>query len=222
MKHLFLAGLICTFFATAHAQVSVTTGLNLSKYSYPADPADLSSRQTIAAFNVGLRYRNPLSEKVSLQPELGFTQKGAVKYPAYPIGFTGPLKYVNRLSYLQLSLPAVASFSLSDTDDEGEPKFEVGAGPYVAGLVRAAVTIVEFDDSRTTTKYSIGSASSDAFRRLDYGLRAVTGFRLLRSVGIHIHYEIGFKNIESNPALKPIRNRNFSLNLSWMFGHTKN
>jgi hypothetical protein len=220
MKQLSLISLLTVFFVTAHAQLSVTGGLNLSKYSYPADPGDLSSRKAIAAFNAGLRYRKPLSEKISLQPEFGFTQKGARKYPTYPIGFTGPMKYVNRLSYLQLAVPAVASFSLSDMDEEGDPKFEIGAGPYVAGLMKAAVTIVEFDDSRTTTRYSIGNSSSAAFRRLDYGLRAVTGFRLLRSIGIHVHYEIGLKNIEPNPAFKPIKNRNFSLNLSWMFGHT--
>ncbi|MET0465460.1 MAG: porin family protein [Chitinophagaceae bacterium] len=221
MKQLFLIILFTVCYASAHAQVSVTAGMNLSKYSYPADPAELSSRKAIAAFNAGVKYRKPLSEKISLQPEFGFTQKGAQKYPAYPIGYTGPMKYVNRLNYLQLAFPVVASFTLSDMDEEGDPKFEIGAGPYLAGLTKAAVTIVEFDDSKTTSRYSIGSSSAAAFRRMDYGLRVATGFRLPRSVGIHLQYEIGLRNIEPNRAFKTIRNRNFSLNLSWMFGHGK-
>jgi hypothetical protein len=220
MKQLSLIILVSMFFTAAHSQISITAGLNLSKYSYHADPSDLSARKAVAAFNAGLNYRKLLSEKISLQPEFSFTQKGARKYPTYPIGFTGPMKYVNRFSYLQLAVPVMASLGLSDMDDESNTKFEFGAGPYVAGLIKATVTAVEFDDSKTTTNYSIGSSSSDAFRRLDYGLRVMTGFRLLRSIGIHAQYEMGLKNIEPNPSFKPIKNRNFSLNLSWMFGRT--
>lgn len=58
------------------------------------------------------------------------------------------MKYTNKLNYLQLNLPVVATFPVSDEID-----YEIGAGPYASYLLSGKSTIEEFDGS--TSSYTI-------------------------------------------------------------------
>lgn len=213
-------------FATAailhsHAQIGITAGMNLSKYSIKADPADLTDRKAVVSWNAGLHYRQSISKIAALQPELAWTGKGGQAYPTYPIGYTGPMKYVNRLGYLQLTLPVMLDLSLPSMDDNDNFRIDIGAGPYAAALLKATVTAVEFDDSKAASNYTIGNDATDGFKRMDYGIRYIAGFTLLQALGVHLQFDQGFRNIEPNPAYRAIKARNFSVNLSWQFGGTK-
>ncbi|MET0392561.1 MAG: outer membrane beta-barrel protein [Chitinophagaceae bacterium] len=221
MKKVIFLAFATTAIIHSHAQTGITAGMNLSRYSIKADAADLTDRKAIMSWNAGIYYRKPLSKIAALQPELAWTGKGGQAYPFYPIGYTGPMKYVNRLGYLQLTVPVMLDLSLPSMDDNDNFRIDIGAGPYAAALLKATATAVEFDDSKATSDYTIGKDASNGFKRMDYGMRYIAGFTMLQSLGAHLQYDQGFRNIEPNPAYRAIRARNFSVNLSWQFGDKK-
>lgn len=221
MKKILLLAFTTLSIIYSHAQIGITTGMNLSRYSIKTDPSDLADRKAIISWNAGLWYRQSISKIVAFQPELAYTVKGGQVYPFYPIGTTGPMKYANRLGYLQLTVPVMLDLSLPSMDDNDNFRLDLGAGPYAATLLKATVTAVEFDDSKATSDYTIGKDASDGFKRMDYGIRCIAGFTLLKTLGVHLQFDQGFRNIEPNPAYPAIKARNFSVNLSWQFGGKK-
>jgi hypothetical protein len=217
MKNVLILLLFAGFGLQSQAQVGITAGMNLAKYTYKQDPTDLTSRKALMSYNVGIHYHQAISEKWFVLPELSYTTKGARNYPSYPIGYTGPMKYLNRLNYVQLAAPVMLSVPLTDGLDDNATTFEIGGGPYIGVLTKATLTSVEFDDSKSTQQYKIGNKSSDGFKRTDYGLQFITGTRIFSKIGVHFRYEFGLNNIEPNTANKQIKNRNASLNVSWLF-----
>ncbi len=208
MKKICVTILLLMLSLNALAQLGISAGLNLAKYSYSEESFDVS-RKSIVAYNIGVQYKKALSEKFYLLPEIGYTVKGANVYMTYPIGFTGPMKYTNRLNYLQFTLPVVGAFAL---DDEDQYDFEIGLGPYAGYLLSAKQKVEEFDGSTSESKFS-----SDAFNRMDYGLQFSTGFRMSKQLGLHFKNDLGLSNIEPESGNPVIRTRNFSVNLSWIF-----
>ncbi len=206
-KSLYTAALLLLS-SSVFAQMGITAGMNLSKYHFGEKRFE-EDRKQILTGNVGLQYKKIVTEKLFLLPELGYTQKGTTVYYSYPIGYTGPMKIVNRLNYIQLTLPAYLTLPLSDEYD-----FEIAAGPYLAYLLGATQKTVEFDDSSTKDKFA-----EDAFKKTDIGLHLATGLRLGKKLGMHFRYDLGLININGIPNTPSVLNRNFSINMSWIFAH---
>ncbi len=97
----------------------------MAKYKYAEEVFDVH-RKTILSYNFGIQYRKSLTEKLYLLPELGYTVKGTRIYYDYPIGYTGPMKRINHLNYIQLAVPVVLAIPISDGCD-----FEMGTGPFL-------------------------------------------------------------------------------------------
>ncbi len=192
--------------ASAYAQLGITAGANIGKYHYGESCFDVH-RKILLSFNAGLQYKKKLNGHLFLLPELSFTQKGTRVYYDYPIGYTGPMKNTNRLSYIQFTLPAVAVIPISDELD-----FEIGGGLYVAYLVKATQQTFEFDGSSTKLNFTSG-----AFKKMDAGLHITTSFRMGKKLGLHFSYDFGFLNIEGMSNNPSVKNRNFSINMSWLF-----
>jgi hypothetical protein len=203
----FLIALALTGCASgALAQIGITAGMNLAKYSYAQKRFDVH-RKSILGYNFGVQYKQRLSEKWFLLPELSYALKGARVYYDYPIGATGPMKDVNRFQYLQLNLPVVLALPISDAFD-----FEVGAGLFAACLLKATQKTVEFDDSYATRSFASGD-----LKKMDAGLSFTTGFRMSKMLGLHFSYNLGLVNIQQQASAPTARTRNFSINLSWIF-----
>lgn len=208
MKRLLYFILSLTLPFCSFAQFGITSGINLSRYTYPVKKFDVH-RKPILAYNIGIMYKKSLSEKIFVLPELGFTKKGTRVYYDYPIGYTGPMKHVNTLSYLELKLPVVARLPLTDEYD-----FEIGVGAYAGSLINAKQKTVEFDGSSITEKFREGS-----FKKIDAGIHFTTGFRMGKTFGLNVGYDLGLMNIEGKSENPSIKTRCFSLNLSWIFSH---
>lgn len=208
MKKIYFTIAIFILSLNAFAQIGITAGLNLAKYSYSEESFNVE-RKSLMSYNFGIQYKKSLSEKFYLLPELEYTVKGANVYMSYPIGETGPMKNTNKLNYLQLTLPVMGAFAL---DDEGTYDFEIGLGPYAGYLLSAKQKVEEFDGSTSESKFS-----SDALKRMDYGLQFSTGFRMSKQLGLHFKYDLGLANIEPESGNPAIKTRNFSINLSWIF-----
>jgi hypothetical protein len=198
-----ILGLLCL---ASTAQFGITAGMNLASYSYAETRFDVH-RKSLLAYNAGLIYKKELSGKAFLLPELNYALKGARVYYDYPIGFTGPMKNVNKFQYVQLNLPVVLGLPLSDEVD-----YEIGAGLFAACLVNAAQKTVEFDGSYQTRDFAAGD-----LKKLDTGLHFTTGFRMSKIVGFHFTYDLGLMNIQGHSYDPVAKTRNFSMGMSWLF-----
>lgn len=206
MKKFAYTILLLALCSVSYAQFGITVGANMGKYSYGESRFDVH-RKMLLAFNAGLQYKKELNEKIFLLPELSFTQKGTRVYYDYPIGYTGPMKNTNRLNYIQFTLPAVAALPLSD-----ELEYEIGGGLYAAYLMKATQETFEFDGSSTKDDFTAGE-----FKKMDAGLHLTTGFRMGKKLGLHFNYDLGLMNIGGINDDPSIKNRNFSINISWLF-----
>ncbi|PSK91566.1 porin family protein [Taibaiella chishuiensis] len=190
----------------AYAQLGITAGANIGKYHYGESRFDVH-RKVLLSFNAGLQYKKKLNGHLFLLPELSFTQKGTRVYYDYPIGYTGPMKNTNRLNYIQLTLPVMAAIPVSDDLD-----YEIGGGLYMAYLVKAIQQTFAFDGNSAKHDFTSG-----AFKKLDVGLHLTTGFRMGKKLGLHVHYDFGLTNIEGLSNSPSVKNRNCSINMSWLF-----
>lgn len=206
MKKTIYTLLILALCTSTQAQFGITAGANIGKYSYGENRFDVH-RKILLAFNTGLQYKKVLNEKTFLLPEVGFTQKGSRVYYDYPIGYTGPMKNTNRLNYIQLTLPVIAALPISDELD-----YEIGGGLYTALLMKATQQTFEFDGSSTKRDFTAGS-----FKKMDAGLHLTTGFRIGKKLGLHLNYDFGLMNIEGDSNNPSVKNRSFSINMSWLF-----
>jgi hypothetical protein len=167
MKKLILTITLIGFFFGAFAQLGINGGVNLAKYSYAETRFDVH-RKSILAYNFGIQYKKELTEKLFLLPELSYSVKGSRIHYDYPIGFTGPMKEVNKFQYVQFNLPAIAALPINDEID-----YEIGGGLFAAYLLKAAQKTVAFDDSNVTRSFASGD-----LKKMDVGLHFTTGFRM--------------------------------------------
>lgn len=211
MRKALLTLLTTTACITAsHAQIGITAGMNLAKYSYSEVRFDVH-RKSILAYNFGVFYKKELAGKLSLLPALNYSLKGARVYYDYPIGFTGPMKNVNKIRYLQFTLPAIITFPISDEID-----FEIGGGLFAAYLLKASQKTVEFDDSYVISDFARGD-----FKKMDVGLHFTAGFRMDKKLGFHFSYDLGLANIQGVANSPAVKTRNFSINITWLFSKSE-
>lgn len=160
--------------STPEASFGVKGGFNISNmYTENADDENV-----LYGFNAGVYATFPLSDIISIQPELYYTTKGSeLDYNNAFISGSSRL----RLDYIQL--PIMAKFNIGE-------HFNVHLGPYGAFLVGANVKsendadIFEFDENLDTDdfeKFEFGLAAGVEFAfdpltvglRYDYGLTTV-------------------------------------------------
>ncbi|TCZ70455.1 outer membrane beta-barrel protein [Flaviaesturariibacter aridisoli] len=191
----------------AGAQVGLSGGLNIAKYSYVSDRGPLMS------FNAGLVYRKALRGTMVWQPALTWSVKGATVYPAIPIGSTNPNeKYLNRLGFVQLAAPFYGGSSLGDGF-----RFDIGAGPYVGYLVQAKQTQKRYDGSEADVSFRVGGKDAADFTPFDAGLQFGTGFVMGSRLGFHVLYDLGLKNVNASSNQPALKMRTWSLNFSYYF-----
>ena len=163
------------------AEFGVKGGFNLSNmYSENADDENI-----LYGFNAGVYTKFPLSDMISVQPELYYTTKGSeLEYNNAFINGSSKL----RLDYIQL--PVMVKFNIGE-------HFNVHAGPYAAFLVGANVKsendqdFFEVDEDLDTDdfekfEFGLGAGVEFAFDPLTVGLRYDYG---LTTVGKEQNFE---------------------------------
>lgn len=202
--------IIIACITASYAQIGITAGMNLAKYSYSEVKFDVH-RKSILAYNFGVFYKKELAGKLFLLPELDYSLKGSRVYYDYPIGFTGPMKHVNKFQYIQFTLPALIALPVSDEID-----FEIGGGLFAAYLLKATQKTVEFDDSYVVKDFARGD-----LKKMDAGLHFTAGFRMSKKLGLHLSYDLGLANIQGIANSPAARTRNFSINMNWLFSKSE-
>lgn len=138
-------------------RLGVKGGVNFTNFRVD----EIADNNMKAGLNLGLFVRMPVSETISIQPELLYSSKGSkLKYDNF---LQGEGEY--RFNFNYLELPVLGVFSIGD-------HFNIQAGPYVAYLASANIKDMEDDGSIQ----GIADLNEKNFNRLDYGLAAGIGF----------------------------------------------
>jgi len=180
--------------ATASAQVrfGIKGGLNLANVSSTPASSDIKS---LLAFHGGIVLDAPISESISIQPNLLFSQKGFS---------TTLLGSDVKATTNYIELPINFLYHASDA-------FSIGAGPYLGYLLSGTVS-------------SGGQSNSITFdndsKRFDYGINFTAGFELIAGLTISANYSLGLANL-SNDSNSTAKNKVIGVSLTKFFGSRK-
>ena len=163
-----------------------------------------SSASYLFGFNGGLVANIKLSERLSVQPELLYSMKGAKD--KMTLGTT-TLTGTQRLHYIDVPILLKAKFG----------QVFVEAGPQAGVLVRANA---KFDDGSSNSDV----ANKDAFNLVDFGYVAGLGYQSTSGPMVGVRYNGGFTNVDQSNVVNgqsiqaKARNSAFQLYVGYMFG----
>ncbi|WP_228530398.1 porin family protein [Tamlana sp. I1] len=159
---------------TSKPQIGVKGGLNFSNLH----DNDVDDDNMLTSFNAGLYTNFPITNILSIQPELLYSRKGSESVYDNAIA-TGTAKF--KLNYLEL--PVLLKINVADN-------INIHAGPYFAYLLNAKVTNeTDSGDFDFEENYD-----NDDFNKFDTGLSIGLGFDL-DSVGFGLRYNYGLSTV---------------------------
>lgn len=178
---LIVASLVLTFMAfnTVKAQDNVTKfgvkgGVNFSNlYTDNADDENV-----LTGFNIGLYAKLPVTNSISIQPEVYYTGKGAEV--VYNNAFAnGTAKF--KLNYIEVPVMLVANVTKN---------FNVQVGPYAAYLISGKTT----NESNNGAFNFENNINKDDFNKIDAGVAAGLGIDL-ETVSFGVRYNYGLTKV---------------------------
>lgn len=177
-----LASLVLTImgFTNSNAQSSNVTkfgvkgGVNFSNlYTDNADDENV-----LTGFNIGLYAKVPVTNSISIQPEVYYTGKGAEV--VYNNAFaTGTAKF--KLNYIEVPIMLVANVTKN---------FNVQVGPYAGYLISGKTT----NESSGGTYNFEDNINTDDFNKIDAGVAAGLGIDL-ETVNFGVRYNYGLTKV---------------------------
>lgn len=195
-----LATLVLTFmgFTNSNAQSNIAKfgvkgGVNFSNLY--TDNAD--DQNVLTGFNIGLYAKVPVTNIISIQPEIYYTGKGAEV--VYNNAFAkGTAKF--KLNYIEVPVMFVANVTKN---------FNVQVGPYAGYLISGKTT------NESGTYNFENNINTDDFNKIDAGIAAGLGLDLETvSFGVRYNYgltKIGKENTTTNQAFPDAKNSVLSL-----------
>lgn len=180
---------------SAQMRFGIKGGLNLANESISSSALgglSLSPNLRIG-FHAGLVMDSPITETISIQPNLLFSQKG-FKLSANGNDVTTTFNYIE--------LPINFLYHASES-------FSVGAGPYLGYALSGMVS-----SASQNTNVTFGSGEA---RRLDYGLNLTAGYEVSPGLVISANYSLGLANI-SDDSSETIKNNVIGFSLTKFFG----
>ena len=175
-----LASLVLTVmgFTNSNAQSSNVTkfgvkgGVNFSNlYTDNADDENV-----LTGFNVGLYAKVPVTNSISIQPEIYYTGKGAEV--VYNNAFaSGTAKF--KLNYIEVPVMLVANVTKN---------FNVQVGPYAGYLISGKTT------NESGTYNFQDNINTDDFNKIDAGVAAGLGIDL-ETVSFGVRYNYGLTKV---------------------------
>lgn len=194
-KLLLILSLIAFSFASkAQTRLGFKGGVNFANVTISSSGFSISPG-SITSFHVGGVLESRLSDRIVVQPNLLFSQKG---YSAEVSGFSSTKATLN-----YLELPVNFLYEASDY-------FTIGGGPYLGyalsgkSVSNGVSTDVEFGDG-------------GQMKRADFGLNLTAGYEILDGLIISANYSFGLANI-SNEANSTAKNKVIGISITKLFG----
>jgi hypothetical protein len=188
--------------AIAHSQIGIRAGVNIATLNY--DPDDFSDDvSSIIGLNIGLLMELPVTDRISLQPEIHFIQKGAKEEFD---DFFGSGKITTTFNYLELAV--MGKFNLLDIGNDGG--LYLGLTPHLGYALSGETKFEENGFSDTE------DIDFDEVSRIDFGI----GFGAGATFGnffLDIRYNLGLTNLNDSDFDIDINNRGLLIGVGYMF-----
>lgn len=139
-------------------KIGIKAGANFSNYYVH----DVSDQDLKTGYHLGVFFKAPINDRVSLQPEVLFSQKGSTLYYRNTFA-SGTLD----LTMNYIDVPILFRVDVV-------PGFYISAGPYMSFLVNATVKDM---DPNGSTKFEDELDKSD-FNEFDWGMSGGVGFEI--------------------------------------------
>ena len=174
---------------------------------------DINDQNMRIGFTGGLIIKSPVSDRVAIQPEILFTNKGTTAQ--YDNVFSGDGEFTHNFNYLEI--PVLGVVNITDN-------INLHAGPYIAYMLNASVVNI----SENSDYNYVEELNENDFHRFDYGFAAGLGFQV-DALGFGLRYSLGMQRVgkdhsnnslfpdqseESSEAFKNLRNSNTTLYLA--------
>lgn len=201
------------------SHVGITAGadlMTLGKIFYVGRPFDVKSR---VGFQGGVYADLPLSDLISVQPSVLYTQKGGTVEANVPdylaisggSGSSVASEYSNFTGSVRMNYIDVPVLINLKTEDG----FSFYGGPQLSFLLAQHSSFLNY--STAGSVYS-GSDSTNGFKKTVVGGNVGFGYSFMEHAGINLHYQFDFERIADNSSgSNPPRNSGFSLSLSYLF-----
>jgi hypothetical protein len=189
----------------AQMRFGIKGGLNLANVSI--SPAQTGFEpKSIISFHAGLVLDASLSESISIQPALLFSQKG------YGVsGSSGGVTIDGKATLNYLEIPINVLYHATDA-------LTFGAGPYLGYALsgNASTTVTSAGKSQTDSK----SLDFDKdVKRIDYGLNITAGYEVIEGLIISANYSLGLANINADTSTTTtIKNGVIGFSVTKLFG----
>ncbi len=183
--------MLCLVLAStaAHAQFGLRAGVNYTRFATKSSSRyQNASADGRPGYNVSVFVEKPLSQHLSLLPELQFNRQNLnLKVEDYRIS-DGSYSASYRLSLSYLNLPILVRAVLGKFYLEAGPQ----AGLQVAAHEKGSESLGSIAGSR---QYEFDRAATDRYRRFDVGLCVGTGVRLTARAGLGVRAYTGLLSI---------------------------
>lgn len=199
MKKLFLTAAVAVSAMSYAQQFGAKAGMNISSIS----DEGFDDTKSKIGYYAGVFINAPLSETISLQPEVLYNNLGA-ETKGSVLGNT----YSSKINLNYITVPVMFQYKAT-------PQFYLEAGPEFGFLVSA--------DSKTTWNSSSTTAELDKedFNGFNFGMGLGLGFDITKNVGLNARYVAGFSDItkpESDPSTDAKnKNNTFQVGLNFKF-----
>jgi hypothetical protein len=204
MKKFVLLSAFALTIIGAKAQVTfgVTGGITSASYKQKEGNVTITSDSRIG-FTLGGFANISVSDNISIQPGLNFTQKGG-NYSDGGGTANATLNY--------LEIPINATYNI----EAGPGKVIVGAGPTISyGLSGKVKTTFAGQSETTDIKFGTDEIKDD-LKPLELGLNLIAGYKLSNGLSFALNYNLG-SNIALGNDVKS-NNRYFGIRLGYEFG----
>jgi hypothetical protein len=159
---------------TAHAQLGLRAGANLAGFNTSTNNGYRTSTGSLLGYQAGVFYQLPLSKRLSLVPEVQFSQERMTltRFQLYVVSASLQGDYRERLSYL--NVPVLLRYTI------GPVYVEAGAqgGFLLGGRETGNVTF--------GSSYSVDREVVGRYRRYDVGPSVGVGLKLPAGVGLSV------------------------------------
>ena len=181
-----ISGSVAAQTKTEGVTYGVRAGVNLATVAISGDGVTDELKdgfKNLTSFYFGGNANIPVSGKISVQPGLALSGKGAkIDYPQFAIKSEG------NLMYLEIPVNAVFKFD----------GFYFGAGPYL-GYALAGKIKTTSPAGTTNEDVKFGSNPGEQ-NRLDYGINGLLGYQLDNGLNFGLNYGLGLGNNENAPS----------------------
>lgn len=189
---------------SAQIRFGVKGGLNLANVSVTPTIPKGTTMSNLIGFHGGIILDVPLSEKISIQPNLLFSQKGIKSTSS-----NSTILLDSKIALNYIEIPINVMFHATDA-------LSIGGGSYLGYVLSGVSTSTVTFSGKTETMTKDADFDRD-LKRLDFGLNITAGYEVSNGLIINANYSLGLGNISAEPATT-VKNNVISFSLTKFFG----